>query len=139
MNDSKRYLKKIRALLPVWGSYEKRFYKDIQSNVTEFCNAHPDYTYADLVHEFNSPEENVSQYLTNIDPDYLSNKLSFKKYIKVTCVLLISTILIAVMSWNLFLYTARRLKVICYYIGIAFLVLGVINVMVGDFSLIFGH
>ena len=32
-----------------------------------------------------------------------------------------------------------RLKVICYYIGIAFLVLGVINVMVGDFSLIFGH
>lgn len=108
MNDSKRYFKKIRALLPVWGSYEKRFYKDIQSNVTEFCNAHPDYTYADLVHEFNSPEENVSHYLTNIDPDYLSNKLSFKKYIKVTCVLLISTILIAVMSWNLFLYTARR-------------------------------
>ena len=60
------------------------------------------------MHEFNSPEENVSQYLTSIDPDYLSNKLSFKKYIKVTCVLLISTILIAVMSWNLFLYTARR-------------------------------
>ena len=25
MNDSKRYLKKIRAILPVWGSYEKRF------------------------------------------------------------------------------------------------------------------
>ena len=37
MNDSKRYLKKIRAILPVWGSYEKRFYKDIRSNVTEFC------------------------------------------------------------------------------------------------------
>ena len=34
MNDSKRYLKKIRAILPVWGSYEKRFYKDIRSNVT---------------------------------------------------------------------------------------------------------
>ena len=31
MNDSKRYLKKIRAILPVWGSYEKRFYKDIRS------------------------------------------------------------------------------------------------------------
>ena len=40
MNDSKRYLKKIRAILPVWGSYEKRFYKDIRSNVTEFCMAH---------------------------------------------------------------------------------------------------
>ena len=31
MNDSKRYLKKIRAILPVWGSYEKRFYKDIRA------------------------------------------------------------------------------------------------------------
>lgn len=51
MNDSKRYLKKIRAILPVWGSYEKRFYKDIRSNVTEFCMAHPDYTYSDLEHE----------------------------------------------------------------------------------------
>ena len=59
MNDSKRYLKKIRAILPVWGSYEKRFYKDIRSNVTEFCMAHPDYTYSDLEHEFTSPEEIV--------------------------------------------------------------------------------
>ncbi len=32
-----------------------------------------------------------------------------------------------------------RLKVICYYIAIVFLVLGAINVMVGDFRLIFGH
>ena len=48
MKDSKRYLRKIRTLLPVWGSYEKRFYKDIRSNVTEFCNVHPDYTYSDL-------------------------------------------------------------------------------------------
>ena len=60
MNDSKRYLKKIRAILPVWGSYEKRFYKDIRSNVTEFCMAHPDYTYSDLEHEFTSPEEVIT-------------------------------------------------------------------------------
>lgn len=32
-----------------------------------------------------------------------------------------------------------RLKVICYYTAIVFLVLGAINVMVGDFRLIFGH
>ncbi len=95
MNDSKRYLKKIRAILPVWGSYEKRFYKDIRSNVTEFCMAHPDYTYSDLEHEFTSPEEIVSHYLTSIDPDYLSRKLSFAKYVKATCTVLISAILIA--------------------------------------------
>ena len=108
MKDSKRYLRKIRTLLPVWGSYEKRFYKDIRSNVTEFCNVHPDYTYSDLEHEFNSPEEIVSQYLMSIDTDYLSRKLSFKKYVKAACVLPISAVLIAVISWNLFLYNARR-------------------------------
>ena len=108
MNDSKRYLKKIRAILPVWGSYEKRFYKDIQSNVTEFCITNPDYTYADLEHEFNSPEEIVSQYLTNIDPDYLSRKLSFAKYVKVVCTFLISAIMIAFISWNIFLYNAHH-------------------------------
>lgn len=108
MKDSKRYLRKIRTLLPVWGSYEKRFYKDIRSNVTEFCNVHPDYTYSDLEHEFNSPEEIVSQYLMSIDTDYISRKLSFKKYVKAACVLLISAVLIAVISWNLFLYNARR-------------------------------
>ncbi len=108
MNDSKRYLKKIRAILPVWGSYEKRFYKDIQSNVTEFCISHPDYTYADLEHEFNSPEEIVGQYLTSIDPDYLSRKLSFAKYVKAACSLLISAILIAFIIWNIVLYNARQ-------------------------------
>lgn len=108
MTDSKRYLKKIRALLPVWGSYEKRFYQDIRANVTEYCMSHPDYTYADLEHEFSSPEEIVSQYLTSIDPDYLSRKLSFAKYVKATCTLLIALILIVIVSWNLFLYNARR-------------------------------
>ena len=105
MNDSKRYLKKIRAILPVWGSYEKRFYKDIRSNVTEFCMAHPDYTYSD---EFTSPEEIVSHYLTSIDPDYLSRKLSFAKYVKATCTVLISAILIAFLIWNIVLYNARQ-------------------------------
>ena len=100
MNDSKRYLKKIRAILPVWGSYEKRFYKDIRSNVTEFCMAHPDYTYSDLEHEFTSPEEIVSHYLTSIDPDYLSRKA--------TCTVLISAILIAFLIWNIVLYNARQ-------------------------------
>lgn len=108
MNDSKRYLKKIRAILPVWGSYEKRFYKDILSNVTEFCMAHPDYTYSDLEHEFTSPEEIVSHYLTSIDPDYLSRKLSFAKYVKATCTVLISAILIAFLIWNIVLYNARQ-------------------------------
>ena len=108
MNDSKRYLKKIRAILPLWGSYEKRFYKDIRSNVTEFCMAHPDYTYSDLEHEFTSPEEIVSHYLTSIDPDYLSRKLSFAKYVKATCTVLISAILIAFLIWNIVLYNARQ-------------------------------
>ena len=108
MKDSKRYLRKVRALLPVWGSYEKRFYKDIRSNVTEFCMAHPDYTYSDLEHEFTSPEEIVSHYLTSIDPDYLSRKLSFAKYVKATCTVLISAILIAFLIWNIVLYNARQ-------------------------------
>ena len=96
------------AILPVWGSYEKRFYKDIRSNVTEFCMAHPDYTYSDLEHEFTSPEEIVSHYLTSIDPDYLSRKLSFAKYVKATCTVLISAILIAFLIWNIVLYNARQ-------------------------------
>lgn len=32
-----------------------------------------------------------------------------------------------------------RLKVICYYIAIVFLVLAAIEVMVGDLRLVFGH
>lgn len=33
----------------------------------------------------------------------------------------------------------NRLKVICYYIAIVFLVLAAIEVMVGDLRLVFGH
>lgn len=32
-----------------------------------------------------------------------------------------------------------RLKVLCYYIAIVFLVLAAIEVMVGDLRLVFGH
>ena len=61
-----------------------------------------------LISSMSSPEEIVSHYLTSIDPDYLSRKLSFAKYVKATCTVLISAILIAFLSWNLFLYNAHR-------------------------------
>ena len=70
--------------------------------------AHPDYTYSDFEDEFGSPEEIVIQYLTNIDPNYLSKKLSISKYVKVTCTVLISVILIAFLIWNIVLYNARQ-------------------------------
>ena len=70
--------------------------------------AHPDYTYSDLEHEFTSPEEIVSHYLTSIAPDYLSRKLSFAKYVKAGCVLIISAVLISFISWNIYLYNAQR-------------------------------
>ena len=57
---------------------------------------------------FGSPEEIVIQYLTNIDPNYLSKKLSISKYVKVTCTVLISVILIAFLIWNIVLYNARQ-------------------------------
>ena len=33
--EQKRYLKEIKALLPVYGKYEKRFFRDIKDSISE--------------------------------------------------------------------------------------------------------
>ena len=41
--EQKRYLKEIKALMPVYGKYEKRFFHDIKDSICELDAEHITY------------------------------------------------------------------------------------------------
>lgn len=106
MNDIKRYKKDIRALFPVFESYEKRFYTDLIANITEYTKNHENTNYADLREEFGSPPKIICDYLSNVDPKYLSKKLRRSKYIKISCFFIVVACMITLCLWGRFYHRA---------------------------------
>lgn len=67
--EQKRYLKEIKALLPVYGKYEKRFFRDIKDSIGELESEN--ITYEFLCKELGRPEALIVNYYQEIDSYYL--------------------------------------------------------------------
>ena len=71
--EQKRYLKEIKALLPVYGKYEKRFFRDIKDSISELESEN--ITYEFLCKELGRPEDLIVNYYQEIDSHYLRKQL----------------------------------------------------------------
>lgn len=100
MNDLKKYLKTIRSLFPIYGPYERRFYTDLKNNIFEYSKNCMEPSLSDLENKFGSPPNIISEYLANIDTNYLSKQLSRSKYIRNTCACTIIALIIALVIWG---------------------------------------
>ena len=92
--EQKRYLKEIKALLPVYGKYEKRFFLDIKDSICELDAEH--ITYEMLCLELGRPEDLIVNYYQEIDSTYLRKQL--KRTRSITEVVLIIVLLAVVIS-----------------------------------------
>ena len=90
--EQKRYLKEIKALLPVYGKYEKRFFHDIKDSIYELDAEH--ITYEMLCLELGRPEDLIVNYYQ--DSTYLRKQLKRTRSIKE--VVLIIVLLAVVIS-----------------------------------------
>ena len=92
--EQKRYLKEIKALLPVYGKYEKRFFRDIKDSIGELESEN--ITYEFLCKELGRPEDLIVNYYQEIDSTYLRKQLKRTRSIK--AVVLIIVLLAVVIS-----------------------------------------
>ena len=108
MNDIKKYKKSIRSLFPIYGSQEKRFYADLENNITEYTKNSTDISLTDLENEFGTPAKIISDYLSNVDTAYLSKQLSRTRYTKAVCISFIIVCIIALTIWGAVYYKAYQ-------------------------------
>lgn len=101
--EQKRYLKEIKALLPVYVKYEKRFFHDIKDAICELDAEH--ITYELLCRELGRPEDLIVNYYQEIDSAYLRKQLKRTRSIK-SAVLIIVLLAIGISLCRLgFLYS----------------------------------
>lgn len=104
MSDSTNYLKTLRALFPIYGPYEKRFFSDFKNNIDEFITFHPHPCREDLEDNFGPPTAVISEYLASINTDYLARQLSRTKFIRITCLSILCTLIIGLGIFTAFNY-----------------------------------
>ena len=75
--EQKRYIKEIKALMPVYGKYEKRFFHDIKASICELDAEH--ITYEMLCRKLGRPEDLIVNYYQEIDSTYLRKQREHPK------------------------------------------------------------
>lgn len=97
MNDTKKYLRNIKKLFPIYGKKEKEFLHSIQHQIGNIDNCQ----YDNLVEELGDPTDIISSYYQQIDKDYLMKKLNIKKIIKFACILITIFVLLTCL-WRVY-------------------------------------
>lgn len=79
---SKKYCKDIKLFLPLYGEEEKNLLNSIAIRLSELNDTNIHITYDEICDKLGTPQEIVSEYITNMETDYISKKLRFAQYIK---------------------------------------------------------
>ena len=85
--EQKRYLKEIKALLPVYRKCEKRFFRDIKDSISELESEN--ITYEFLCKELGRPEDLIVNYYQEIDSHYLRKQLKRSRIMKITIIVIL--------------------------------------------------
>lgn len=85
-DERKKYMKQVRALLPVYGAPERRFLKGLENSLEEYLLEHPAAVLSDFEDRFGAPHDVVREYVSNIDVDILYRRLEIAKYVRMVCI-----------------------------------------------------
>lgn len=91
---SKKYCKDIKLFLPLYGEEEKNLLNSIAIRLSELNDTNIHITYDEICDKLGTPQEIVSEYITNMETDYISKKLRFAQYIKNAIIVFIIILLI---------------------------------------------
>ncbi len=91
MKDTKKqYMKRVRALFPVYGIPERRFLKGLENSLEEYLLEHPAASLSDFEDRFGAPQDVVNEYITGSDVNYLYKRLNIAKYIRLACIVMLA-------------------------------------------------
>ena len=78
----KKYYKDIKHTFPVYGKNERNYLEHFQDCIQSYYEDHPDITPEKIIKEFGTPSEIISEYLANINNEYLITTIRKSSFIK---------------------------------------------------------
>lgn len=100
--ETKRYLKDIKRLFPVFSKEEKQYYKRIEDTILK--NVDQNTTYADCIKQFGTPKDTIIAYYEEMDSDILMKKIHSRHYKRNFLLGMLIFALILSLLFTLFLY-----------------------------------
>ncbi len=89
MKDSLKYLKKVKKLFGIYGSEERKYFKDLSLKVDDYTAENPNAVFADYVDNFGEPKEILVLYYQYTDTDLLAKRISLRKYLNIFLIIIL--------------------------------------------------
>ncbi len=84
----KTYIRRVKALFPLMGKSERKYIKNLRTNINDYLVDMPNSNINDLYKEFGSPKDIINSYYSTIDIDNVIKRIRISKYIKTFIILL---------------------------------------------------
>lgn len=104
--ELKAYYRRIRATFPVYTATEKRFSHDLKESISEYIEAPPACTQADITEKFGTPQEIITEYLESIDSDHLYKTLRTVRWIRFAVIFFCICVAAASLLYSLYNHQA---------------------------------
>ncbi len=102
--DSKRYFSNLKLFIPIRGKNEQHLLENIKFRLDELNESNPHVKYEQICQELGVPQEVSSEYLYNMDTEYLVKRLRVSGYIRKAFIAFLIALVITVSVRSLYLY-----------------------------------
>ena len=102
--DSKRYFSNLKLFIPIRGKNEQHLLENIKFHLDELNESNPHVKYEQICQELGAPQEVSSEYLYNMDTEYLVKRLRVSGYIRKAFIAFLIALVITVSVRSLYLY-----------------------------------
>jgi hypothetical protein len=104
----KKYYKDIKNTFPLYGKNEKIYFQNFQDCIQDYLanNETSDITPEKIIEEFGTPTEIISEYLANVDCEYLTKNIRRTNHLKKALFIIIFLLVTAWIYRSVILYLA---------------------------------
>ncbi len=112
--DLSKYIRQAGKGCPFF--VRKRLTAELRSNLSDFLDAHPEYTMEDVRAHFGVPEKFADEYLLTLDESTRQKYIHSAKFIKWSCISVsVAIILILMVTALMLLHEVSETRVYYYY------------------------
>lgn len=89
----KEYIKEVKAMFPVKGKQERKYIKQLRTNVEDYCEESNATTKEELYENYGSPVDVLAEYFSATGVPYVIKKIRISKYIKALVAVIIAILI----------------------------------------------
>lgn len=89
----KEYIKEVKAMFPVKGKQERKYIKQLRTDVEDYCEESNATTKEELYENYGNPVDVVAEYFSATGVPYVIKKIRISKYIKALVAVIIAILI----------------------------------------------